>query len=306
MLLAHFVHNGFYKEKIGNHYMGNSLDEPKLHPSLQHLLGTQPTKVIAVSSGKGGVGKSQVALNLAVALAQKGKKILLLDGDLGLPSLDMMLGLSSNFNLYHVLQGRCSLQDILLSGPEGVFIIPGAFCKEEMRHLTSAQQAGIIDSFNDLTGDWDYLIIDTASGLSEHVLSFSRAAQEIILVVCDEPGSISATYAFIKLMNQRYKWMQFHILANMTTDIHEGREIVSKLSAVADQFLDVNFNLLGSIPFDLNLRKSIKKQQSIVAAIPDSLVARKFRRLAVIVDEWPLKFTMNANTSFFLERLLSG
>lgn len=277
-----------------------------LTSTLNKILGPQPTKVIAVTSGKGGVGKSQVAVNLAVALAQKNKKVLLLDADLAMPNLDMMLGLSSHFNLYHVLQGSCRLQDILLPGPAGVFIIPGAFGNEEMSHLSPAQYAGIIDSFNELAGDWDYLIVDTAAGLSEQVLSFSRSAQDIILVVCDEPASISATYSFVKLMHKRYKWTQFHIIANMTSEIHEGLEVVRKLTAVADQFMDVNFNYLGSIPFDANLRKAIKRQQSIVDAMPNAIVSRKFRRLALMVDEWPLKFTMNANTGFFLERLLSG
>ena len=277
-----------------------------LTSTLNKILGPQPTKVIAVTSGKGGVGKSQVAVNLAVALAQKNKKVLLLDADLAMPNLDMMLGLSSHFNLYHVLQGSCRLQDILLPGPAGVFIIPGAFGNEEMSHLSPAQYAGIIDSFNELAGDWDYLIVDTAAGLSEQVLSFSRSAQDIILVVCDEPASISATYSFVKLMHKRYKWTQFHIIANMTSEIHEGREVVRKLTAVADQFMDVNFNYLGSIPFDANLRKAIKRQQSIVDDMPNAIVSRKFRRLALMVDEWPLKFTMNANTGFVLERLLSG
>jgi flagellar biosynthesis protein FlhG len=283
-----------------------NFDMPTHGPDFQQIVGPKPVKVIAVSSGKGGVGKSQVAINLAVALAKKKKKVLLLDGDFTLPNLDTMLGLKSRYNLSHVVQGLCTLDDILLPGPDGITLIPGAFCNDYMTQLTPIQHAGIIDAFNELSGDWDYMIIDTATGLSEQVLSFTRSAQELLLVLCDEPASLTDTYAFIKLMNKRYQWEHFHILANMTLDNQDGHRVFHKLSTIAEQFLDVHLDYLGSIPFDRGLRKAIKRQQSIVSSVPDSMVTRTFRRLAGAVDEWPVKLTINANTSFFLERLVTG
>lgn len=273
---------------------------------LRNLSRTKPVKVIAVTAGKGGVGKSNVAVNLAVALAQQNKSVLLLDGDLGLANIDIMLGLHPKYNLSHVLHGICHLSDIILQGPNGIRVIPAASGVEFMTQLSATEHAGIIDSFNELTDDLDYMIIDTAAGISDTVLSFTRSSQELIVVVCDEPTSLTDAYALIKVMSKRYGWTHFHILANMVRNMKDGRDLFNKLFRVSEQFLDVHLDYLGAIPFDEHVHQAVKKQKSVLIEYPESNVAIAITDLAVSVENWPFKPSIGGNTSFFLERLVAG
>lgn len=273
---------------------------------LRNLSRTKPVKVIAVTAGKGGVGKSNVSVNLAVALAQMNKKVMLLDADLGLANVDIMLGLHTKYNLSHVTQGLCHLSDIILQGPCGIRVIPAASGTEFMTHLSSAEHAGIIDAFNELTDDLDYMIIDTAAGISDTVLSFTRSSQELIVVVCDEPTSLTDAYALIKVMSKRYEWTHFHILANMVRNIKDGRELFNKLFRVSEQFLDVHLNYLGAIPFDEHVHKAVKKQKPVLIAYPETGASESLREIAAEVNNWPIKSSLSGNTSFFLERLVAG
>lgn len=267
---------------------------------------SKPVKVIAVSAGKGGVGKSNISINLAVALAQKDKKVLLLDADLGLANIDIMLGLYTKYNLSHVIQGSCHLTDIMLTGPHGIKVIPAASGTDYMTQLSATQHAGIIDAFNELTEDFDYMIIDTAAGISETVLSFTRSSQEVIVVVCDEPTSITDSYALIKIMCKRFEWSHFRVLINMVRSQREGREVFNRLYRVAEQFLDVHLDYLGAIPFDERVHESVKKQQAVLLTYPDCNAAKAFQQIAKKVDEWPFNRTLGGNTSFFLERLVAN
>ncbi len=272
---------------------------------LRNLSRTKPVKVIAVTAGKGGVGKSNVSVNLAVALAQQNKKVMLLDADLGLANVDIMLGLHTKYNLSHVIQGVCHLSDIIMQGPAGVRVIPAASGTEFMTQLSSAEHAGIIDSFNELTDDLDYMIIDTAAGISDTVLSFARSSQELIVVVCDEPTSLTDAYALIKVMSKRYQWRHFHILANMIRRTEDGITLFNKLLRVSEQFLDVQLEYLGGVPFDDYIHQAVKKQKPAVLAYPDSKAAVALRELSNTVESWPYKPTLRGNTSFFLERLVT-
>ncbi|KGP62613.1 cobyrinic acid a,c-diamide synthase [Legionella norrlandica] len=273
---------------------------------LRNLSRIKPVKVIAVSAGKGGVGKSNIAVNLAIALSQLNYSVMLLDADLGLANVDIMLGLHTKYNLSHVIQGICHLNDIILHGPSGIRVIPAASGTEFMTQLSPAEHAGIIDAFNELTDDLDYMIIDTAAGISETVLSFTRSSQELIVVVCDEPTSLMDAYALIKVMSKRYEWTHFHILANMVRNIKDGRELFNKLFRVSEQFLDVQLDYLGAIPFDDNVHRAIKKQNPVLIAYPDSPAALSLRELANTVSNWSFKPSLGGNTSFFLERLATG
>lgn len=273
---------------------------------LRNLSRTKPVTVIAVSAGKGGVGKSNVSVNLAVALAQLNKNVMLLDADLGLANVDIMLGLHTKYNLSHVIQGVCHLSDIILQGPSGISVIPSSSGTEFMTQLSQAEHAGIIDAFNELTDDLDYMIIDTAAGISDTVLSFTRSSQELIVVVCDEPTSLTDAYALIKVMSKRYEWTHFHILANMVRNLKDGRELFNKLFRVSEQFLDVQLDYLGAIPFDEHVHKSVKMQKPFLTAYPDSEASTAVRELAENVSNWPFKPALGGNTSFFLERLVAG
>ncbi len=273
---------------------------------LRNLSRSKPVKVIAVAAGKGGVGKSNISVNLAVALGQKNRKVLLLDADLGLANVDIMLGLHTKYNLSHVVQGLCHLSDIMLQGPQGIRVIPASSGTDYMTQLSATEHAGIIDAFNEITDDVDYMIIDTAAGISDTVLSFARSAQELIVIVCDEPTSLTDAYAFIKVMTKRYEWSHFHVLANMVRSSKEGRELFNKLDRVAEHFLNIRLDYIGAIPFDERVHQAVKKQKPVLLAYPDSQAAKAVLQLAERVEGWPHKHALGGNTSFFLERLVTG
>jgi flagellar biosynthesis protein FlhG len=272
---------------------------------IRQMKNQKPVQVIAVTSGKGGVGKSNVTVNLAVSLAQEGQKVLVMDADLGLANIDVLLGLNPDYNLSHVVSGECSLEDTMIDGPAGIKIIPASSGTRSMADLTPAENAGIIQAFSELTIPFDTLLIDTAAGISEAVVSYVRAAREVVVVVCDEPASITDAYALIKVMNRDFDVHRFHVLANMAHSIHQGRELYMKLSRVADKFLDVSLDFIGSVPFDDYLRKSVQKQKCVVEAFPRSPSAMAFRKIAQKTAAWPMPKTMEGHLEFFIERLIN-
>ncbi len=261
-------------------------------------------KVIAVSGGKGGVGKTSVSINTAVALAEKGKRVLVLDADLGLANVDVMLGLRSDLNLSHVLSGEAELDDIILRGPKGVGIIPATSGTQSMVELSPSQHAGLIRAFSEMRTQFDMLIVDTAAGISDMVLSFSRASQDVVIVVCDEPTSITDAYALIKILSREHGVFRFKIVANMVRSLREGMELFAKLSKVTDRFLDVALELVATVPFDENLRKSVRKQKLIVEAFPKSPASIAYHGLANKMISWPIPQQPGGHLEFFVERLV--
>ncbi|KTD21696.1 MinD/ParA family protein [Legionella londiniensis] len=282
-------------------------DEPvKKTKAIQNLLQKKPIKVIAITSGKGGVGKSAVSINLAYELAKRKKSVLLLDADLELPGLDIMLGVYSKYNLQHLIKGECDINEMLIKAPGGFHLIAGSPDVEYMSSLNSFAYTGIINAFNELNGEWDYLIIDTAPGVSENVLSFIRSVQEIILVVSDEPTSLTSTYALIKIMKNRHHWMKFHVLVNMARGIQEGQNVFNKLYYITEQFLEVHLDYVGMIPFEEEFHRAIKKQKTLIQAFPESEAAIAIRQLATTVEEWPVELSTSGNICFFAERYITG
>lgn len=271
---------------------------------IRQMKNHKPVQVIAVTSGKGGVGKSNITVNLAVSLAKEGQNVLVMDADLGLANLDILLGLHPDYNLSHVVNGECTLEDTMVEGPAGIRIIPASSGTRSMADLTPAENAGIIQSFSELTTPVDTLFIDTAAGLSDSVVSFVRAAREVIVVVCDEPASITDAYAMIKVMNRDFDVQRFHVLANMARSIQQGRELYMKLSRVADQYLDVTLDFIGSVPYDDYLRKAVQKQKCVVASYPRSPASMAFRKIARKTQSWPVPETMEGHLEFFIERLI--
>ncbi|WP_298440414.1 MinD/ParA family protein [uncultured Ferrimonas sp.] len=262
------------------------------------------TRVIAVTGGKGGVGKTNVSINTATAMAAQGQRVLLLDADLGLANVDVLLGVRARKNLSHVLSGECTLEEVLIEGPSGVFIIPAASGTQGMVELTPAQHAALIQSFSELESEFDCLIVDTAAGISDMVLSFSRAAQEVLVVVCDEPTSITDAYALIKLLSREHGVFRFRIVANMVRSLREGMELFAKLSKVTDRFLDVALELVATIPFDENVRKAVRQQKVVVQAYPRSPAAIAYQGLANKVQSWPVPQDPSGHLEFFVERLV--
>jgi len=267
---------------------------------------SSPVRVIAVTSGKGGVGKTNVSTNLALSLANQGKEVMLMDADLGLANVDVLLGLHPLYNLSHVINGERSINDIVLMGPGGVRIVPAASGVRHMAALTATQHAGIIQAFSDLTVNLDVLLIDTAAGLADGVTAFARAAQEMIVVVCDEPASITDAYALIKVMHRDHGVHRFRVLANMTRTIQQGQELFNKIAKVTNRFLDVTLDYMGSVPYDEYLLKAVKRQRAVVDAYPRSRAAMAFSNLVKKMDGWPVPEIATGHMEFFVERLIQS
>ncbi|MHC8358496.1 MinD/ParA family protein [Pseudomonas sp. LB3P81] len=264
--------------------------------------GVHSVQVIAVTGGKGGVGKTTVALNLSLALAELGRRVILLDGDLGLANIDDLLGLSPQYTLADLIEGRCELSDVLMQGPGGVRIVPAASGIQSMVHLSPAQHAGLIHAFSEIDNSLDVLVIDTASGIGSSVVSLVRAAHEVLLVVCDEPTSISDAYALIKLLNRDYGMDRFRVLVNMAQSPQEGRASFAKLTKLTDHFLHVALRYVGAVPYDECVRRAVQKQRAVYEHFPRSKCAQAFLAIARKVDAWPLPSSPRGHVEFFVEQ----
>jgi flagellar biosynthesis protein FlhG len=264
----------------------------------------RPVQVIGVTGGKGGVGKSNVAVNLAVSLAERDHRVLLLDADLGLANLDVLLGIKPRQTLEDVLAGRCSLDDVVVDGPSGVKVIPSGSGVAHMTRLSAAEQGGLIQAFSELRMPVDFLLIDTAAGIGSGVVSFLAAAQHVLLVVCDEPTSITDAYALIKVLSTQHEVDRVSVLPNMVRDEADAQQVFAKLRRAADRFLEVQLSLAGYIPFDDNLRRAVKRQRALVDLYPSSKATIAFKRLAMEVESWPMPVLPRGHLEFFAERLV--
>ncbi len=266
----------------------------------------KPVRVVTVTSGKGGVGKTNVSVNLAMALSNAGKRVTIMDADLGLGNIDVLLGLHPKYNLNHVIEGEQQLDDIIEQGPGNISIIPAASGVQTMAELTPTQHAGLIRAFSEMTHNLDVLLVDTAAGITDSVISFSRAAQDVLVVVNDEPASITDAYALIKVLNSEYGLFRFRVLCNRVKSAQQGRELYSTITKVTDRFLDVALDYVGFIPDDDFVVKAIRKQRPVVDAYPRSKASMAFKTLAEKMDKWPIPTNAGGHLEFFVERLVQG
>jgi flagellar biosynthesis protein FlhG len=266
-----------------------------------------PVRVLAVASGKGGVGKTNVSVNLATALAALGEKVMLLDADFGLANVDVLLGLTPKQTLADVVAGRATLADALLPGPRGVQIVPSASGKRHMAEMTPAQHAGIVQVVSAYDGPLDTLVVDTAAGINDAVLTFCQAAQEVLVVVCDEPASITDAYALVKVLARERGIHRMHVVANMVRSPVEGRALYDKLARVVEKFLpEASLAYLGAIPQDDALRRAVQKQKPVVEAFPAAAASAAFRELATRIHRWSRPSTPRGHVEFFVERMLEA
>lgn len=264
----------------------------------------RPVKTIAVTSGKGGVGKTNLSVNLAAMLARRGHGVLLMDADLGLANVDVLLGLSPKRNLSHVIAGEADLEDVLVTGPQGMRIVPASSGTQRMASLSPAEHAGLIRGFSEFGHDVDYLIVDTAAGISDAVTSFARAVREVVVVVCDEPSSITDAYALIKVLNRDQGVTRFRMVANRVRDAREGPELFDKLSRVTTRFLDLTLDYVGAVPEDDAVRKAVQRQRCVAELYPGAPAGKAFDELARRVESWPAPSRAEGHLEFFVERVI--
>lgn len=268
-----------------------------------HFRAMQPTRVIAVTSGKGGVGKTTVSINLAVSLASLGREVVLLDADLGLANVDVLLGLSPARTLTDVIAGRCGLEDVLVTGPAGLRVVPAASGIQHMAELSEHERAGLITAFNQLERAADFMVVDTAAGIAANTLDFCDASHEVLVVVTDDPASLTDAYATIKVLNQRSRRNRFRVLVNMAQDDQAARKVYRRLLEVTDRYLDVALDLAGVIPLDGHVRSAVRRRQALVDAYPASRAGQAFKNLAATTDKWPIPRWASGRMEFFVERM---
>ena len=263
------------------------------------------TRAISITSGKGGVGKTNIVANIGYELSRAGQEVLILDADLGLGNLDILLGLTPKYNLSHVITGEKRIGDIVAEGPGHMKILPAASGIQELTQLSGDQKIGILYELDQLLGAVDILLIDSAAGISPNVLDFSKSAQETMVVVTPEPTSITDAYALMKVLALKYDEKHCRLIVNHVASEHEGRDIYRQLNIVAQKFLDIEVEYFGCIPRDDIMRTCVRQQRVVSQAYPESSAARGFRNLARKIGALPPPSAMSGDSHLLWNHIVA-
>jgi len=242
---------------------------------------------IAVTSGKGGVGKTIVTINLAMFYARQNKKVLILDGDLGLSNIDVAFGLAPKFNLKHVITGKKSLQDIIVTGPLGIMVIPAGSGVKELTNLTTPQQLNLLADFQSLNQQVDVLLIDTGAGISNNVFYLCNMANDVVIVVTPEPTSIADAYVMLKVLTRDFRRTNLKMVVNNARSQKEAQDTVKKLYLVADRFLNISFDYPGYLPYEQKITESVNAQRAFIDMYPNSSFSKKLADIGKALMENP-------------------
>jgi len=262
-------------------------------------------QVFSVTSGKGGVGKTNIAVNLACCLARQGKRVALLDADLGLANVDVLLGLTPPKNLFHLFHDGARLQDIFFPTPYGFSILPASSGMSKMLSLSTGQKLELLDAVDELEDELDCLIVDTGAGISDNVLYFNLATQERLVVLTQEPTSLTDAYALIKVLKLSHGVERFKVCINMADDPKNAKNIFIRLHQACDNFLSgVSLDLVGIIPRDPGVRRAVLDQVPFCVNTPDSPAARSVTELSLNIMAWDPPENLDGNIKFFWKKLL--
>lgn len=261
-------------------------------------------RVISVTSGKGGVGKTNITVNLAYLLSERNKKTLVLDADAGLANVDVILGINPLYNLSHVLKGEKTVTETLLEGPGGIKILPSASGIPEMTDLSRGQKLTLIDELNALNDSLDVMMIDTGAGISANVMYFNMAAKEIIVVTTPEPTALTDAYALIKVLYQRHAKRRFRLIVNMAKNAAEGQEIFARLSSATDHFLNLTIEYLGHIVLDEKVKEAVRRQKALAELYPQCPASRCLAKIAEKISSETMEEYENGSIKFFWENII--
>jgi len=242
-------------------------------------------RVIAVTSGKGGVGKTNIAVNCAIEMARLGLRVIILDVDLGLANIDVVMDLRARYNLGHVIRGEKRIRDILVSAGGAVSVVPGASGLVELANMTDGQRDNLIRSFDALSSLADLLVVDTGAGVSRNVLGFAGAADEVVVVATPEPTSITDAYATIKLLNREQYRGRIDLVVNMVSSAGEAGRVAARIVKVAMQFLRERVYYIGHVERDSAVTSAVARRRPFVIEYPRSRAADQVRRLAAVLAE---------------------
>lgn len=258
-------------------------------------------RVIAVTSGKGGVGKTNFAVNLGIALSKLGSRVLLVDADLGLANVDMILGLTPKYHLGHVISGRKRIEEVILEGPAGLKVVASGSGDYRLANLTERSLENCLQHLNEIEKSTDIMLIDTGAGISRNVLKFVLAAGEVVIVTTPEPTAITDAYGIIKVIASADSNTPIWVVVNMTKDETEGEQVMERLSTVSQRFLGINLANIGFIKFDPNVSRAVKEQQPFIISRPRCAASLDVNNIAKNI----LNRSVNANLGArgFFERL---
>lgn len=261
-------------------------------------------KTIAIASGKGGVGKTNIIANLGITLKKLGKEVLIFDADLGLSNIDVLLSLAPKYSIEHLISGEKSLKEIIIHGPSGIKVLPAGNGIQELTNLSEFQRLRILEEFEDYNENIDIMLIDTSAGISENVSFFCSAVQDIIILTTPEPTSITDAYALIKVLHSKYKEENFSLVVNLVKNEDEAKLVYKQLSMVTEKFLDVELSYLGFVRYDENVKRSVKEQSAFVELYPNTFASKDIIDLAnkILHSEVKCKGSMQ----FFLKNVLAG
>lgn len=250
---------------------------------------SQEARVITITSGKGGVGKTSVSVNLAIALSRLGKKVVLLDADFGLANIEIMLGIRPKYNLADLMFRGKSIQDIITYGPENIGFISGGSGINEMANLAREQIFHLIQKMRELDQLADVIIVDTGAGIGDAVLEFVAASTEVLLVATPEPTSITDAYALLKSLNRNESYRHGNtvvkMIANQVRNNIDADELFENIGIVVNKFLDIEVEYLGPIPYDPNMQKAVMRQQPLTVTEPGSSASRSIMKIANILED---------------------
>ena len=262
------------------------------------------TRFIAVSSGKGGVGKTFLSLNLAAALATRGHAVWLFDGDMGLANVHVLLGIQPEFDISDAVEGRCTLSQTLFDGPGGIKVIPGASGKRDMAEMDALEMTQIIQALATVKPPADFMLIDTGAGIGKHVTTLARLADTIVVVVCDEPASLADAYGLIKVMYRDFGSRNFEVIVNDVSTIRRGQQVFERLQQVAMRFLELNLVLAGVVPHEPEAMMVTRRRETLMSAAPRSAataaileIATRFETLKVVPENSRSSFTVIEGTA---------
>lgn len=265
----------------------------------------KPIRVISVTSGKGGVGKTNVVANLAVNLQKAGHQVLVLDGDFGLANLNIVMGMEPKHTIYDVISGEKDMSDVMLKGPHGLHLIPASSGIFKMTQLSMAEKTILMERMEAAPVKFDILLIDTGAGISSDVAYLNSAATEVVVVTTPEPTSIADAYALMKVMSQDYRVKRFKLLVNMVDNPKEALAVYNNLLNVADRFLNIQIEYLGHVMDDKRVSQAVMSRKVVTDAYPDSAASRCFEMVAKSLLETPAKSELTGNVQFFWRTLLN-
>ena len=250
---------------------------------------TASSRVITVTSGKGGVGKTSVSVNLAIALSRLGKRVVILDADFGLANIEIMLGIRPAYNLADLMFKGKGMREIITYGPENIGFISGGSGINEMANLNKTQIVDLIQKLAELDQLADIIIVDTGAGIGNSVLEFVASSEEVLLVATPEPTSITDAYALLKSLNKNSSYHRaktvVNLIANQVRNSGDADELHEKLGIVVSKFLNIDIEFLGAIPYDDNMSKAILRQEPVVLSAPSSSAARSILEIAAKIGD---------------------